>query len=360
LEVLTKSPGTNTKKSEDYEMVKFCGKCGTPLDEGVKFCGRCGWQVGQPLVAAQQPATPEVPADNAPPKKKKNKKPFVITGTAVVALALVVVMVFTNVFGLFGEGGFGSLFGGGKDNGKQGGGVLDDVDLLLDIPKEITEFWDKYDWDNFDPADLIVSLGNATFILDTNATATGEFLADGKTPLSLSVTDSAGLTWTLDVPVDALLYGETITMTAMSDVSLDGEKLGGGVQLSPDGLTFLAPAKLAVTGGDNVYSSFMYQGNHDGGNVTFVEFETTENSAAATLHHFSACYYDEPTGKYVGVDDGGNKQSFNNARDAQKWAGESRSNRNRSLPSLPRSKRKPTSTIHRARCPVRLLEPEYP
>jgi len=39
--------------------------------------------------------------------------------------------------------------------------------------------------------------------------------------LSLSVTDSAGATWTLEIPAGALLNEETITMTAMADVIVE-------------------------------------------------------------------------------------------------------------------------------------------
>jgi len=292
-------------------MVKFCGKCGAPLDEGIKFCGKCGWKVEAELspaqAAAEQPAVPAAPPDvgdgvlDVPPKKDKDKKkkskaPFVIGGTSVVAIALAAVLIVNNFFGLFGN------LGGGKDFGS-----------MLDIPKEITDFWKKYDWNKFDPADLIVSLGNATFTLDNNATATGEFVADGKTPLVLSVTDSKGATWTLDVPADALLYGETITMTAMRDVSLGGEKLDGGVQLSPDGLTFLNPAKLTVKSNEYNDTAYFLQGNHDGGNATYVAYKTDMGSLSvtATIRHFSTVVhgqyfsddpmvlYDPDTGTYT-------------------------------------------------------------
>jgi hypothetical protein len=142
-------------------------------------------------------------------------------------------------------------------------------------------------WGDSEFADLFAPLGNATFTLDNSRTATGEF-TPGR-PLSLSVTDSAGAVWTLDVPADALTRGETITMTAMRDVSL-GEygALKGGVQLSPDGLEFRVPVMLTATGSGYGEDSIMLQGDHNGGNVEFVSYSTTENSATAFLWHFSS------------------------------------------------------------------------
>ena len=38
----------------------YCGKCGTPIDEGVKFCPACGsaLQVAQPETVQPEPQKP--------------------------------------------------------------------------------------------------------------------------------------------------------------------------------------------------------------------------------------------------------------------------------------------------------------
>ena len=145
----------------------------------------------------------------------------------------------------------------------------------------------NYDWNNFDPADFIEPLGDATFTVDNANSATGEFLADDETPLSLSVTDGAGATWTLDIPAFALLSPETITMTVLSDIKLGGDDLDGGILLSPDGLTFIQPATLTVTGIGCDEDSVIFEGGHDGKNTTFTEYESGDGWVSAAIWHFS-------------------------------------------------------------------------
>jgi hypothetical protein len=189
-----------------------------------------------------------------------------------------------------------SLFGGGSVNpsdptggnnnptSTNGGGV--DLENLDDYV--VTDpFWLNYDWDNFDVNDFFPPLGDANFTVDSANSVTGEFLADGETPFSLSVTDGAGEVWTLDIPANSLLSPETITMTALRDVKLGGDDLDGGVLLSPDGLTFFGPATLTVTGNGCGEDSVIFEGEHDGKNMTFTEYETGEGCVSATIWHFS-------------------------------------------------------------------------
>ncbi|MCL2888855.1 MAG: hypothetical protein FWE65_00350, partial [Eggerthellaceae bacterium] len=145
----------------------------------------------------------------------------------------------------------------------------------------------NYDWDNFDPADFIEPLGDATFAVDYENSDTGEFLADGETPLILSVTDNAGAVWTLEVPANALLSPETLTMTVLRDVRLAGEGLDGGVLLSPSGLAFFEPAMLRVTGEGCGEDSVIYEGAHDGRNMSITEYKAGEGYVCATVWHFS-------------------------------------------------------------------------
>ena len=147
--------------------------------------------------------------------------------------------------------------------------------------------WATYDWDNFNIADFIEPLGDATFTVDSASSTTGKFLADDETPLSLSVTDAAGAVWTLDIHAHALLSPETITMTVLRDVKLGGEDLDGGVLLSPDSLFFIEPATLTVTGNNCGGDSVIFEGEHDGKNMTFTEYETGDGSVSATIWHFS-------------------------------------------------------------------------
>ena len=150
--------------------------------------------------------------------------------------------------------------------------------------------WATYDWDNFDEADLLVDIGKASFTVDKSATATGEYIPGE--PLSLSITDSADAMWTLDIPAGALLTAQTITMTALRDITTDGlfDTLDGGVLLEPDGLTFFVPATLTVSGGVNGADIIMLSGDHSGGNLDVPYYEVGAHSATIYISHFSSYY----------------------------------------------------------------------
>jgi len=157
---------------------------------------------------------------------------------------------------------------------------------------------DPQDWEpglTFEREELFEFLGDATFTIDNEAMAQwnnpqkafGEFKADG-TPLTLECTDINGLVWTLEIPAGALLFPEQITMFAMTSASIDGlGDMDGGVLMMPDGLTFLQSAKLTVTGDGFGEDSIMFQADHDGSNVTFVEYDTDTNCMTAKIRHFS-------------------------------------------------------------------------
>ncbi|HUU14508.1 MAG TPA: zinc ribbon domain-containing protein [Terriglobia bacterium] len=47
-------------------MAKFCGNCGSPMEESQAFCGNCGAQAGAPAGAPQAAAAPPPPASATP------------------------------------------------------------------------------------------------------------------------------------------------------------------------------------------------------------------------------------------------------------------------------------------------------
>ena len=236
----------------------FCSNCGVQLGDAEKFCGKCGNATGKQAAPAPPPA--QQPQDKA---KKKSKKPLIIGGVVgVTAIALAAVLIFTNGFGLLGK------IGGGKDNEK---------------PSVI---------------------GNATFTLDNGNSVSGEYIADNKTPLTLTTTDSVGLTWTLEIPADSYNKAVTITMTPMTSASIKGlGDLPGGVQLAPDGIEFTRPAKLTVSGAGIDGKTMMLQGKHDGRDVVLSEYKNNGNSVTASLYHFSTGFPNNnplPSGNSVG------------------------------------------------------------
>lgn len=169
-------------------------------------------------------------------------------------------------------------------------------------------------------------LGRATFTLDNTASASVDFLADGSSA-TVSVTDSAGLTWQLDIPQNALLYPQTVKMTAMRDVNIDAlGAMSGGVLLEPDGLTFLSPATLTVTGDGFGENSIILTGNQDGSDITFAECVTSTNSNTATIYHFSSAY-----GSQFDDMDARNKFDEASAKQARKATGEGKKILNQEL-----------------------------
>ena len=115
-------------------MARFCSNCGAQITEGKKFCANCGTKVEDQQIAPPQPQMPQqqpMPQPQyqyqpqyqqpyqqpyaqpyAPIPRKKSKAPL-IAGIAggVLVIALAVVLVVTNVFGLLGKG---DRPGGGK------------------------------------------------------------------------------------------------------------------------------------------------------------------------------------------------------------------------------------------------------
>ena len=133
------------------------------------------------------------------------------------------------------------------------------------------------------------ALGSITFTVDAAHQASGEF-APGGNGLELSLTDAAGLTWTLTLPAGALSTTETITMTALDNVRSDNipGSMMGGVLLEPDGLQLIEPGTLAVAGGGLDGKALFLGGNHDGADVNFALPKMTGTGSEAVILHFSS------------------------------------------------------------------------
>ncbi len=81
-------------------MAKFCGSCGSPLDEGKRFCGKCGAATssqGQPLSSPSQPAytpvvQPQVPVTPVAVPITQGAAPVRSNALLKVAIAAVVII----------------------------------------------------------------------------------------------------------------------------------------------------------------------------------------------------------------------------------------------------------------------------
>ena len=139
----------------------FCTECGKALSPGKNFCGGCGASVNagagtsapaqQPVYAQQPqnapvmsekqtehmqqspqqptlPAQPQQQVGYAPtvPVNKKIKPPLIIGGiVGVGVIALAMVLIFTNVFGLFGKSSGGGLNENLKSDGTESGSTYE-------------------------------------------------------------------------------------------------------------------------------------------------------------------------------------------------------------------------------------------
>ena len=132
------------------------------------------------------------------------------------------------------------------------------------------------------------ALGSIRFELDPAASVTAEYSPESETVLKL--TDAAGITWTLTIPMHALAAPQQITMTALSDPTSEDVpgSLVGGIRLEPDGLEFLNSGVLAVSGEDAAGKPFLLTGQNDGTGVEVAYME--ETPGAASISHFSTVF----------------------------------------------------------------------
>jgi hypothetical protein len=141
---------------------------------------------------------------------------------------------------------------------------------------------------NYEPPQVnLPDLGKVDFSINSSKTSQVEYPADG-TDVTLELTDDSGLTWKLVVPGIALEQPQTLKMTALSGLQSDdipGE-LQGGILLEPDGLLFLVPATLTVTGeglGDKI---MLLTGAQNGSAMDLTL--PGEETNSALIYHFSS------------------------------------------------------------------------
>ena len=146
-------------------------------------------------------------------------------------------------------------------------------------------------------------LGSISFTVDESAVKEREITPSDETA-GLQVVDSAGLTWSLEIPGGALESTQTVKMVALSqlDSSAVAETVGelvSGVRLEPDGLTFLKPARLSVSGPALEGPTFILAGSHTGAEVDYTLQDTEAGQPAARILHFSTYFASQPDEKVL-------------------------------------------------------------
>lgn len=117
-----------------------------------------------------------------------------------------------------------------------------------------------------DTTNSYYSLGNAALTLDKTRKDSVRYVPL-RGPVFLELKDTEGNVWRLDIPENALPYAETISMQLAGDISTDmvSGKLNAGVVLRPEGLQFIIPATLSISGPKaSTDKSFVFSGINPG------------------------------------------------------------------------------------------------
>lgn len=116
-----------------------------------------------------------------------------------------------------------------------------------------------------------LALGAARFTVSHSESIAVDFVPGGTTPVSATVRDARGYSWTLTLPSQALTTRATVRLSPLSTVSGPPTLgLATGVQVSPSDLVFAEPATLSVrvpTGSPSVVD--YYVASQDGAAIRF-------------------------------------------------------------------------------------------
>lgn len=141
-----------------------------------------------------------------------------------------------------------------------------------------------------DNASSYYSLGNAALTLDKTRKASVRYVPL-RGPVFLELKDTQDNIWRLDIPENALPYAETISMQLIGDISTDmvSGKLNAGVVLQPEGLQFILPATLTITGPKAITDkSFVFFGDQSGKDLNFASKNADTDKLSVEVAHFSS------------------------------------------------------------------------
>lgn len=135
--------------------------------------------------------------------------------------------------------------------------------------------------------------GVVQFEKDESTSISLEYDPDSDKAQQLSLTASDGTEWNLVIPAHALLKSTTIKMTSLKNIeSASLGSLKSGVLLEPDGLEFLKPAALTMSGSGMGDNPILLGGTHDGSKIELAMVEKSGQGISASLLHFSTAYGD--------------------------------------------------------------------
>ena len=143
------------------------------------------------------------------------------------------------------------------ESGSYSGVGADDLEVeIVDTSPELMEFPSK-------------SIGNASFTVETEKRAKLEYPADGKAQ-SISIMDASGIEWTLEIPKNALIDEEEISITPLNNIELDkypGSTLHG-ILLEPDGLEFIKSSSITIKKAGETVKGVILSSEHEIGRAS--------------------------------------------------------------------------------------------
>ncbi len=107
----------------------------------------------------------------------------------------------------------------------------------------------------------------------------------GSTGGQLSLTDSAGLTWTLVIPSQTSFPSRLVRLIPLTGFGGGPAAITSGVLFEPDGLYFPKPATLTITGAAVPPLTWAFA--HDGTRVAFADATGSAGSTSVRISHFS-------------------------------------------------------------------------
>ncbi|MDD4189398.1 MAG: hypothetical protein PHX37_04865 [Eubacteriales bacterium] len=182
--------------------------------------------------------------------------------------------------GITTKSGVSSEAGVSTETGFDDGYGADDMEVVVaDDPPELMEFESR-------------SIGNATFTVESSKSTKIQYQADGKEK-SISVTDDSGIEWTLEIPGNALLNEEEISITPLSGIEVDsfpGAEFHG-ILLKPDGLEFIVSSQISIKKEGETIEGVVLTGKHDGSDIVFSPADSDGGGLKAPVQHFSTLLY---------------------------------------------------------------------
>ncbi len=164
-------------------------------------------------------------------------------------------------------------------------------------PGNSTEIQDVLLTEELSQTDSDYSLGK-TILTSSEDKSASVFYSPLGGAVSVELKDDNGNVWRLEIPENALPYGEKITMSLCQNIeteAVSGKRLTG-VILEPEGLQFTLPATLTAKGSFAEDEPYVFYADGEGDHLSFARHTADKGSVSVPVAHFSSYIVYTPTG----------------------------------------------------------------